>query len=86
LLERVKFLAIFATNLDEFYMVRVAGLKRQVDAGIGSRSPCGMLPREQLAHIAQKAVRRSSATPSCSRTSSCLAWPSMTSAWSAAMS
>jgi polyphosphate kinase len=55
LLERVKFLAIFATNLDEFYMVRVAGLKRQVDAGIGSRSPCGMLPREQLAHIAQKA-------------------------------
>ncbi len=56
LLERAKFLAIFASNLDEFYMVRVAGLKRQVDAGIATRSPCGMSPREQLRKIAQKAL------------------------------
>ena len=56
LLERAKFLAIFASNLDEFYMVRVAGLKRQVDAGITSRSADGLTPREQLAKISEKAV------------------------------
>ena len=56
LLERVKFLAIFASNFDEFYMVRVAGLKRQVDAGLSSRSSDGRTPREQLAAIAEKAL------------------------------
>jgi polyphosphate kinase len=52
LLERVKFLAIFASNLDEFYMVRVAGLMRQVDAGISKRSADGLTARAQLDAIA----------------------------------
>jgi polyphosphate kinase len=51
LLERLKFLAIFNTNLDEFYMVRVAGLRRQVAAGVHHIPPDGMSPSEQLAAI-----------------------------------
>ena len=46
LLERAKFLAIFSSNLDEFFMVRVAGLKRRIDAGVAVHSVAGMLPRE----------------------------------------
>lgn len=52
LLERAKFLAIFASNLDEFYMVRVAGLKRRDETGLAVRSADGLAPREQLARIA----------------------------------
>ncbi|MGH3850115.1 MAG: polyphosphate kinase 1, partial [Pseudonocardiaceae bacterium] len=52
LLERAKFLAIFASNLDEFYMVRVAGLKRRDETGLSVRSADGLSPREQLARIA----------------------------------
>jgi polyphosphate kinase len=48
LLERVKFLAIFCANLDEFYMVRVAGLRRQVAAGVVQTPPDGLTPQEQL--------------------------------------
>jgi polyphosphate kinase len=48
LLERAKFLAIFASNLDEFYMVRIAGLKRRITAGVAVRSASGLLPREVL--------------------------------------
>jgi polyphosphate kinase len=53
LLERAKFLAIVGTNLDEFFMIRVAGIKQQVAAGVVSRSPDGMTPAEQLSAIRQ---------------------------------
>ena len=46
LLERAKFLAIFSSNLDEFFMVRIAGLKRRIAAGMATPSASGMMPRE----------------------------------------
>jgi polyphosphate kinase len=51
LMERIKFLAIFSSNLDEFYMIRVSGLKDQVTAGVTNTPPDGLTPREQLAAI-----------------------------------
>jgi len=51
LLERAKFLAIWSNNLDEFFQVRVAGLKEQVSHGVGATPPDGMTPSQQLAAI-----------------------------------
>ena len=56
LLERVKFLSIFATNLDEFFMIRVSGLSRQVTGGVLEAPPDGMTPLEQLAAIRKTLV------------------------------
>jgi len=55
LLERARFLAIFSSNLDEFFMVRVAGLKRRIDAGVAVPSANGMGPRELHAAIVARA-------------------------------
>ena len=60
ILERVRFLAIYNANLDEFYQIRVAGLKEQVNAGIPSTSPDGMAPDEQLARIGARVKELSS--------------------------
>src|SRR5262249_29702830 len=57
LLERAKFLAIFASNLDEFYMVRVAGLQRRLSTGLPIEGPDQFTPREQLAKIAEQTVQ-----------------------------
>jgi len=54
LLERVKFLAIFATNLDEFFMIRVSGLRRQVSGGAGETPPDAMTPSEQMLAICRE--------------------------------
>lgn len=51
LLERVRFLAIFTSNLDEFFMVRVAGLKRRITAGVAVKAASGLMPREVLEQI-----------------------------------
>ena len=55
LLERVRFLSISASNLDEFYMVRVAGLREQVRAGIGQKNSVTHLPSKQLEKINRRA-------------------------------
>ena len=54
LLERAKFLAIFFSNLDEFFMVRISGLREQVMSGILESAPDGMAPSEQLSAVRQK--------------------------------
>ena len=57
LLERANFGAIFASNLDEFFMVRVAGLKRRIDTGIAVTSPSGLSPRQQFRAISEQEHR-----------------------------
>ena len=56
LLERVKFLSILGSNLDEFFMVRVAGLKRQVESGVLECGPDGMTPKQQLTAVHQEVL------------------------------
>ncbi|HET7507114.1 MAG TPA: polyphosphate kinase 1 [Solirubrobacterales bacterium] len=56
LLERVRFCSIYASNLDEFFMVRVAGLFDQLDAGIEARGPDGLTPKEQIDAIQQRVL------------------------------
>ena len=81
LLERLKFLAIFSSNLDEFYMVRVAGLRRQVAARVQQTPPDGLTAREQLTRSSGRvsgAARRGAGLPA--RASCCRRWPPTASA------
>jgi polyphosphate kinase len=57
ILERARYLAIFASNLDEFFKVRIAGSKRRIEAGIAVRSVSGMLPRELLSAVLTESLR-----------------------------
>lgn len=57
IIERASFAAIFANNLDEFFMVRVAGLKRRIDIGIAVTAASGLSPRQQLRAISEQAHR-----------------------------
>lgn len=65
LLERVKFLAIVGSNLDEFFMVRVSGLRKQIEAGVVDLPPDGMTPAEQLAAIRKVALQLMSQAREC---------------------
>ncbi len=65
LLERVKFCAIYTTNLDEYYMVRVAGLRDQIDAGVENPSQDGLLPSEVIALIRERVLAQSRRLTDC---------------------
>jgi len=65
LLERVKFLAIFSSNLDEFFMVRVARLKRRIEAGDQTPGPDGLTPAQTLAAISERVHRLADEQHSC---------------------
>jgi polyphosphate kinase len=65
LLERVKFCAIYTTNLDEYYMVRVAGLRDQIDAGVENPSQDGLIPSETIAMIRESVLAQGSRLTDC---------------------
>src|SRR5271166_1658515 len=65
LLERVKFCAIYTTNLDEYYMVRVAGLRDQIDAGVENPSQDGLTPSETIALIRERVLAQSRRLTDC---------------------
>src|SRR5580658_11256822 len=65
LLERVKFCAIYTTNLDEYYMVRVAGLRDQIDAGVETPSQDGSTPSETIALIRARVLEQSQRLSDC---------------------
>ena len=65
LLERVKFISIFSSNLDEFFMIRVAGLEDQYDAGIQDRSVDGLTPQEQIEKIREGVLEQFRQRNSC---------------------
>ncbi|MGD1066444.1 MAG: polyphosphate kinase 1 [Vulcanimicrobiaceae bacterium] len=67
LLERLKFIAIFGTNLDEFFMIRIAGLMQQLAAEVHRRSDDGRLPEEQLDLVSAKLRRTLARTDDCLR-------------------
>ena len=65
LLERVKFLAIFFSNLDEFFMVRISGLREQVTSGVVESAPDGMAPSDQLRAVRQKLLEQLARVTKC---------------------
>ncbi|HEV3046358.1 MAG TPA: polyphosphate kinase 1 [Solirubrobacteraceae bacterium] len=65
LLERVKFCAIYTTNLDEYYMVRVAGLRDQIDAGVENPTQDGLIPSETIALIRERVLDQSGRLTDC---------------------
>ncbi len=65
LLERVKFCAIYTTNLDEYYMVRVAGLRDQIDAGVENPTPDGLIPSETIALIRERVLEQGRRLTAC---------------------